>query len=178
MLCVRLALLACLLAGTTAHAGPPELKPWTGANPPPQIELKTLEGQPFRLEQLRGKVVLVNFWATWCEPCVKEMPSMQKLRTQLEGEPFEIVAVNLQESESRIRAFLQEVPVTFPIVRDADGAVTQAWRAHAFPSSYLLDAEGRIRYALAGAIDWSSPEALRVVRELWPESRPTMVQKP
>src|SRR5262245_51961675 len=89
----------------------PELKKWTGANPAPAIELKTLDGHPFKLEQLRGKVVLVNFWATWCVPCVEEMPSIQKLRQQMAGAPFEVVAVNLAEGEPRIREFLKKVPL-------------------------------------------------------------------
>src|SRR5262249_35766175 len=146
----------------------PELKPWTGANPAPAIELKTLDGQPFRLEQLRGKVVIVNFWATWCEPCVEEMPSMQKLRTRLAGAPFEIVAVNNEEGEPRIRKFLQKVPLTFPIVRDTDGRVTRAWNAHVFPSSYVLDPEGKIRYAIADSADWVAPDIVKKIESLLP----------
>jgi thiol-disulfide isomerase/thioredoxin len=146
----------------------PELKPWTGENPAPPIELKTLDGQPFKLEQLRGKVVLVNFWATWCEPCVEEMPSMQTLRERLAGAPFEIIAVNLQEGEARIRAFLQKVPVEFPIVRDTDGGVTRAWKARIFPSSYVVDAQGKIRYVLAGATDWTAPATVKTIESLLP----------
>jgi thiol-disulfide isomerase/thioredoxin len=146
----------------------PELQPWTSADPAPAIDLKTLDGQPFRLEELRGKVVLVNFWATWCEPCIEEMPSMQRLRAHLAGAPFEIVAVNDQEGESKIRAFLKRVPLDFPIVRDTDGGVTRAWKARMFPSSYLVDAHGKIRFVLAGAIDWSAPGAVRTVQSLLP----------
>jgi thiol-disulfide isomerase/thioredoxin len=160
-----------LLAGFGALArAEPELKPWTGANPAPPIELKTLDGQPFALEQLRGKVVLVNFWATWCEPCIEEMPSLQKLRARLAGEPFEILAVNHQEGEAKIRSFLRKVPLEFPIVRDTDGAVTRAWRARIFPSSYVVDAEGRIRYVLAGATDWDAPTNVKQIQSLLPRA--------
>ena len=168
----RLWLLALLVALLLAVQGPanaaPELKPWTGANPAPPIELYTIDGKPFNLEQLRGKVVLVNFWATWCEPCVEEMPSMQKLRAQLGGAPFEVVAVNHEEGEARIRGFLQKVPLDFTIVRDTDGGVTRAWHARIFPSSYLVDAEGKIRYVLAGAIDWSADATVKKIRSLLP----------
>ena len=167
----RLWVFALLLAACGVASAEPELKAWTGANPAPPIELNTLDGQPFQLQQLRGKVVLVNFWATWCEPCVEEMPSIQKLRTRLAGAPFEVVAVNLQEGEARIRGFLEKVPLDFPIVRDTDGAVSRAWQARMFPSSYLVDAEGKIRYVRTGAIDWSAPENVKTVESLLPRSR-------
>lgn len=158
---------AFLVTGGVANAAP-DLQPWTGTNPPPPIELRTLDGQPFQLAQLRGKVVLVNFWATWCEPCVEEMPSMQQLRARLAGKPFEIIAVNNQEGEARIRGFLKKVPIDFPIVRDTDGGVTRAWKARIFPSSYIVDAEGKIRYVMAGAIDWSGRETVRTIESLLP----------
>jgi len=161
----------CLLTAQAAASAEPDLKTWNGANPAPPIELKTLDGQPFRLEQLRGKVVLVNFWATWCEPCVEEMPSMQKLRQRLAGAPFEIVAVNHQEGEARIRSFLKKVPLDFPIVRDTDGDVTRVWQTRIFPSSYLVDAEGKIRYVMAGATDWSAPATVKTVESLLPHGQ-------
>jgi len=161
-------LVAVLVAVQGVANGAPELKPWTGANPAPPIELYTIDGKPFNLEQLRGKVVLVNFWATWCEPCVAEMPSMQKLRAQLAGAPFEVVAVNHEEGEARIRGFLQKVPLDFTIVRDTDGGVTRAWHTGIFPSSYLVDAEGKIRYILAGATDWSATATVRKIESLLP----------
>jgi len=172
--CAAQALLGLALTAAcagVAGADQPQLKPWTGANPAPDIDLKTLDGQPFRLHQMRGKVVLVNFWATWCEPCVEEMPSLQKLRDRFARAPFEIIAVNLQEGEPRIRGFLKKVPVTFPIVRDTDGAVTRTWQARVFPTSYLIDAEGRIRYVLVGATDWSAPELARAVEALLPREQ-------
>jgi thiol-disulfide isomerase/thioredoxin len=162
-----------LVVGLIAASGgvasaEPELRPWTGANPAPPLELKTLDGQAFRLDQLRGKVVLVNFWATWCEPCIEEMPSMQKLRARLAGAPFEIVAVNHQEGEARIRGFLKKVPLDFPIVRDTDGGVTRAWQARIFPSSYLVDADGKIRYVMAGSTDWVAPATVQRIEALMP----------
>jgi thiol-disulfide isomerase/thioredoxin len=167
----RLWVFALLLVAQCVASAEPELEVWTGPNPAPPIALKTLDGQPFQLQQLRGKVVLVNFWATWCEPCVEEMPSLQKLRTRLQGAPFEVVAVNHQEGEARIRGFLKKVPLDFPIVRDTDGDVTRAWHARLFPSSYLVDAEGKIRYVLAGATDWSAPATVKKVEALLPRGQ-------
>lgn len=93
---------------------------------------------------------------------------MQRLRSHLANAPFEIVAVNHQEGDARIRGFLKKVPLDFPIVRDTDGAVTRAWQTRIFPSSYLVDAEGKIRYVLAGATDWSAPATVKTVESLLP----------
>jgi peroxiredoxin len=161
------AVVSLVVVASEASAAP-GLQRWTGPDAAPPIELKTIDGQPLSLAQFRGKVVLVNFWATWCEPCTEEMPSMQRLRARLQGQPFEILAVNHQEGEARIRAFLNKVPLEFPIVRDTDGAVTRAWKARIFPSSYVVDAEGKIRYVLAGATDWDAPANVKQIQSLLP----------
>jgi thiol-disulfide isomerase/thioredoxin len=148
------------------------LQAWTGPAAAPPIELRTLDGRPLALSELRGKVVVVNFWATWCEPCIDEMPSMQRLREKLAGEAFEILAVNFQEGEPRIRGFLKRVPVTFPIVRDTDGSAARAWKVRIFPSSFVVDAAGTIRYALVGTIDWAAPETEETLRALLRPSSP------
>ena len=118
------------------------------------------------LRELRGKVVLVNFWATWCEPCIAEMPSLQSLRDRLGVESFEVLGVNYQEGPARINAFVQKAGVTFPIVRDTDGAVARAWGARVFPSTYVLDRAGQIRYVLVGEADWTSPTLVSTIRSL------------
>jgi len=96
---------------------------------------------------------------------------MQRLRQQLAGESFEILAVNSQEGEPRIRSFLKKVPVTFPIVRDTDGGVTRAWNVRISPSSFVVDRSGAVRHVLIGAMDWSTPEVKRNLRALLPSSR-------
>jgi thiol-disulfide isomerase/thioredoxin len=154
-----------------ASPAPAALQGWTGPLDAPPIELQTLDGVPLALTDLRGKVVVVNFWATWCEPCIEEMPSMQRLRETLAGEKFEILAVNFQEGEPRIRGFLKNVPVTFPIVRDTDGGVARVWKVRIFPSSFVVDADGAVRYRLVGAIDWTAPEVQKTLRALLPPTR-------
>lgn len=148
------------------------LQAWAGPAAAPSIELRRLDGRPLVLSGLRGKVVVVNFWATWCEPCVDEMPSMQRLYEKLAGEAFEILAVNFQEGEPRIRGFLSKVPVTFPILRDTDGSVARAWKVRIFPSSFVVDAAGTIRYVLVGTIDWAAPETEETLRALLRSSGP------
>lgn len=161
--CVAAVLLAAAPLALGAQGG---LQTWTGAREAPPIELRTIAGQSLALSDLKGKVVIVNFWASWCEPCIEEMPSMQRLREKLAGENFEILAVNYQEGEPRIRAFLARAPVTFPIVRDTDGGVARAWKVRIFPSSFVLDPDGAVRYTLVGAVDWSEPEFEKTLRAL------------
>ena len=106
----------------------------------------TIDGAPLSLQQLRGKVVLVNFWATWCEPCITEMPSLQRLHDQLRADGFEVLAVNYQEGPARINSFIDKMNFTLPVVRDTDGGVARAWGARVFPANYLVDRAGNIRY--------------------------------
>lgn len=155
-----------LLAAPLAARAQATLQPWSGTPEAPPIELRSLDGQALALAQYRGRVVVVNFWATWCEPCVEEMPSLQRLREDLAGEAFEILAVNYQEGEPRIRAFLNKVPLTIPILRDTDGGVARAWKVRIFPSSFVIDPEGRIRYVLVGSLDWTAPEIQKTLRSL------------
>ena len=146
----------------------PALQPWSGPPDAPPFELRTLDGQPLALADLRGKVVLVNFWATWCEPCVEEMPSLQRLRDRLGAARCEVLAVNYQEGEPRIRTLLQKVPLDFPIVRDTDGGVARAWKVRIFPTTFVVDAEQAVRFLLTGSLDWTEPVVERRIRALLP----------
>ena len=143
------------------------LKPWAGGATP-SLALRDLEGRQHRLEDYRGKVVLVNFWATWCEPCREEMPAMQKLRAALAGRPFEVLAVNLAESEARIRRFTAETPIAFPVLLDRDGGVAKSWRARVLPVSFVIGPQGKIRYSVLGELDWSEESIRRAIVALMP----------
>jgi thiol-disulfide isomerase/thioredoxin len=156
------AILLFLFGGTTVAA---ELKPWTGGATPP-LALQDLAGKRHNIADYRGKVVLVNFWATWCEPCRAEMPSIDRLRRSLQGKPFEVLGVNLAEPLSRIEKYLDTLPVSFPVVRDRDSAASKAWKAKLLPASYLVGRDGRIRYVAYGELDWSSEPVRKKVSEL------------
>lgn len=164
----RLALVLAAAAACAAPLGAKELKPWKGGAPPP-LELKDLQGRDHRLEDYRGSVVVVNFWATWCEPCRDEMPSMQRLREKMAGLPFAILAVNLGEGDARVAAFLERVPVAFDILMDRDGAVSRRWQARVLPYTAVIDPQGRIRYTVVGELDWAAPQVESVLRKLLPE---------
>ncbi len=160
------ALAICLLAPATATLAA-ELKPWTGASPP-AFELKDLSGRNHRLADYRGKVVLVNFWATWCEPCRNEMPTMEKLREKLADKPFVVLAVNVDEPEARIRKFLSILPLSFPVLLDHEGKLTRAWKVRVLPASFLVGPDGRVRYSVIGELDWNAREVTERISELFP----------
>ena len=163
---MRILLTAFLLCCATAVSGQ-QLKPWSGGATP-AFALSDLEGRPHRLADYRGKVVLINFWATWCEPCREEMPSMNRLRASLAGRPFEVLAVNLAESEPRIRRFMEQVPLDFPVLLDRDSSAAKAWKARLLPASFLVGPDGRIAYSQVGELDWSKQDITQLVTRLLP----------
>lgn len=158
-----------LLTGPAAAA---DLKPWAGG-PPPALALKGLDDATHRLADYRGKVVLLNFWATWCGPCRDEMPSIQELKDKLAGKPFVVLAVNLDEPESRIRKFLSQMKVKldFPILLDPEREVARAWGARILPASYVIGADGKIRYSLVGELDWGHELVVSRIAELLPSGK-------
>jgi len=165
---MRLALFLLVLA-LPAQAQP--LRPWSGGATP-ALELAAPDGKPQRLANYRGRVVLVNFWATWCAPCRAEMPSIERLRRSLEGEPFAVLAVNISEDASAVRAFAERVPMGFALLLDRDAQVAQAWRARALPVSFVVGPEGRIRYHAIGERDWADAQIRSRLRALMPGARP------
>jgi thiol-disulfide isomerase/thioredoxin len=147
------------------------LTPWTGGATPP-LALSALDGRRHTLADYRGRVVLVNFWATWCAPCRAEMPSIERLRRSLEGQPFAVLAVNVGEDAATVRRFADGVPMGFPLLLDRDAQVTRAWRARALPMSFIIDPDGRIRYQAVGERDWGAPDIRSRLRALMPGARP------
>jgi thiol-disulfide isomerase/thioredoxin len=134
----------------------------------PALELRDLAGRPADLADYRGQVVLLNFWATWCEFCKDEVASMKKLQEQLAGHPLAILAVNFGESTSRVREYARQLAATARVLLDADRDSARAWRVRVIPSSFLIDADGRVRYSVIGNLDWSAEESVRTVRALLP----------
>ena len=164
----RWTLAACCVAAASfvcAAAPKAELKPANGALAQPLV-LKTLDGAVHDLAQYRGKVVLVNFWATWCEPCREEMPSLERLKEKFAGQPFEVLAVNVDEPEARVRVFLEKTPLQLTVILDPGKAVTKRWNARILPASYLIGRDGRVRYSVIGDIDWSDESVLKIVGEV------------
>ena len=139
------------------------LQPIAGRPPAPLLALTDIEGRNWTLEELRGEVVLLNFWATWCPPCVEEIPSLGRLNRRLEDKAFRVISVDVGQEETEVRRFLDRVPADFPVLLDPEGSVTGPWKIRAFPTSFLIDAEGRMRYGYFGALEWDSDEVVSVI---------------
>jgi cytochrome c biogenesis protein CcmG, thiol:disulfide interchange protein DsbE len=165
----------CLAAGLAvsaaawAHAAIAPIKSWTG-KATPALALPDLTGKQVDLKDLRGRVVVVNFWATWCEPCRDEMPGLVRLREQFRDRPLEVLAVNFGESNAKIAGFLEREKIALPVLLDADKEAAARWNAKGLPMTFLVDATGRVRYWVFGERDWSEGEALRHVEKLLAEA--------
>lgn len=139
--------------------------PWNDATAPP-LALKDLTGSPQTLADYRGRLVLLNFWATWCEPCRDEMASMHKLQKRLSGRPFVVLLVNYGEARARVADFVKREAIGFPILLDPNQDAPRAWRVRVLPSSFLIAPDGRVRYSVIGEIDWGHDDVVDVVQGL------------
>ena len=143
-----------------------KLIPFTGNPKPLTIDLKDAHGKRFHLNNYRGKVTVVNFWATWCPPCVEEIPSLNRLREQMQGHPFELISVNYADSAKMIIDFMQKVNVEFPVLVDPNGKTAQNWNVIGFPSTFVIGKDGLIKYGVNAAIHWDSSDVVDTLKSL------------
>jgi thiol-disulfide isomerase/thioredoxin len=165
------ALAFCLLVSLPLAAwSEADVKPWaSGATPP--LRLRDLEGKPVDLATMRGRVVLVNFWATWCEPCREEMPALERLREKLGDSGLEVVTVNFGESDGAVTRFLAKLKISVPVLLDPHKEAADAWKVRGLPMTFLVDADGKARYWSFGEQDWNQGEPLRIVEGLMSEAK-------
>ena len=156
--------LVLLLFAFPAQAQP--LKPWAGGATP-ELELNALDGKPQRLEDHRGRVVLVNFWATWCAPCLEEMPSIERLRRSFDARRFTVLAVNVGQGPRVAAEFAEKLGLGgFNVLLDREMKVSKAWGARVLPATFIVDPDGKVRYSHFGAIDWSRPDIRALIGKL------------
>ena len=155
-------LLLLYLSCTTAG----QLEPYPSLTRTPVLSLQDLGHKLHTLQDYRGQVVLVNFWASWCGPCVVEMPGMQRLYEAMTGKPFALLAVNVEESPGTVWKFAAKVGIRFPLLLDSEGHTAFDWGIDIYPTSFLIDPQGRIRYVAYGPRDWDDPSMIRIIEEL------------
>ena len=136
----------------------------------PEFTFKNQSGKELSLSQLRGKVVLVNFWGTFCPPCLDELPSMQQLHRRMINQPFEILALSVDTSWEPVNRFMKENGFTLPVYADFDKQISTLYGTHMWPETYIVDKKGKIAYKVVGPKDWTSSEVLKFLDVLVAEN--------
>ena len=160
-------LLTCL--ALSAGAEPPQtLTPMDDARIAPDLVLDIVDGGKLRLSDLRGKIVVVNFWASWCPPCKREMPSLGRLKALMNAKTFEIVAINAGEDEEEIGRFRRsfDPPLTFRLALDPKAEAIRAFSVAGLPATFVIDRQGRVVYRALGARHFDDPAIVTTVRAL------------
>ncbi|XXK28475.1 TlpA family protein disulfide reductase [Arenicellales bacterium nBUS_45] len=135
----------------------------------PKLGLLNIQGERRHLEDYKGRVLLVNFWATWCPPCVKELPSITRARELLSDEPFDVLAINVGEDKAQIERFLRNRlggVLNLEVLVDDNLVAVKDWKVRALPTTYIVDHTGRVAYSAMGEHDFSEAEVIDKIREL------------
>jgi thiol-disulfide isomerase/thioredoxin len=165
-----------LLAGAARAQIGFEVQPWPALKVPPLQAGLDASGKPLLLKDLRGQALVINFWATWCEPCREEMPSLALLAQSQSGK-LRVLAVNFKESPATVGQFVAATGLTIPTLRDPDGALARAWGIRVFPSTVLIGADGQVRSVVRGALDWNGEAAARLIAPLLPGAATSVAPK-
>jgi peroxiredoxin len=158
---VRAVLGATLALGTTLSA-----QAIAPAGPAPDFTLRTIDGQNLRLQEQRGRVVLVNFWATWCGPCKQEMPHLNRLYEKYRASGFVLLAVNIDEDARLAASTAQRMGLKFPVLLDGDKKVSKLYDLGSMPSTVMIDRDGRVRHVHLGYRDGVEDQYETQIREL------------
>jgi peroxiredoxin len=136
------------------------------ATPAPDFTLPDLVGTPVSLQGYRGKLVLLNFWATWCIPCREEMPAMEQLHRRFQAQGLAILAIDFRENAATVTAFVDQHHLTFTVLRDQDGSVFRAYSVMGLPTTYLIGRDGTLLARGVGGRDWTRAEGQALIHEL------------
>ena len=170
-------LMFCILFSTASHAAweQPELgynlSPLAKPVDAPNFKLEDMDEYEYDFSEYKGKVVLLNFWATWCPPCKREMPSMERLYQKHKDKDFTVLGINQMEDSDRVFAFsgTLDTQPTFNILLDTDSKVSQAYSVRGLPTTYLIDKKGKIRYRAVGGREFDHPEVEKIIKSLMNE---------
>jgi peroxiredoxin len=135
--------------------------------PAPDFMLQDASGKVWKLSGLKGKVVFVNFWATWCKPCRDEMPSMEALNKAMADKPFQMLSIIFNDDLDLAKSYARRQGATFPVLGNPSKELTQAYMITGVPETFLIDADGILKHKFIGPYDWSSQEMKKVVLELF-----------
>ena len=162
-----LVLLFCfVIFSSTAVAGKEPLHPVIATPVAADFNLMDVDGQLHTLSKYRGKIVIVNFWATWCPPCRFELPAMEKVWERLKDKGVVILGINVGEDEDTIFTFTTDYPVTFPLLMDSDSSVTQTYPVIGLPTTYVINPQGKLVYKAIGTRDWNEDALVKKILEL------------
>ena len=158
-------LLIILLAISTVPVASAErsFTPYSSNN---SFTLDDLKGERHTPDDHHGKIVLVNFWASWCPPCIYELPELQRLKQSFAGQPFEILTINVGEKKYRVRKFAKLINLELPVLLDTKKKTFDDWEIKTLPTSFLIDSAGNIRYRVLGNPGWDNEDTLDLIRKL------------
>jgi len=148
-----------------------DLTPLPKPVPAPDFSLEDMDETRHKLVDYRGKVVLLNFWATWCPPCRREMPSMERLYQKYKDSTFTVIAINQMETTDHVFAFTGQLDVdpTFTMLFDKDSKVSQAYRVQGLPTTFLIDKKGMLRFRAIGGREFDHPDVEKQIKKLMEE---------
>lgn len=162
-LLLALLILAALFAGCSREKAQPQARE---GNPAPDFTLRDLAGREVRLADLRGKVVLVNFWATWCPPCREEIPSMVGLNRAMAGKPFQMLAVSIDEGgKQAVEAYLAKAGAALPVLLDTEKKIGKRYGITGVPETFVIDRQGVILKKVVGPLAWDDPTVVKFLSD-------------
>ena len=147
-----------------------ELREYTSKNPTPTLELKDMHGKPHTLSDYSGELVLVNFWAGWCHPCIQEIPELIRLAEIFKDRPFTILAVNVGDPKHKLPGFVKRMDEHMVILMDTESTEFERWKGIGLPSTFVVDPAGNIRYDAYGAVNWDRPDVVEAFSTMMNES--------
>lgn len=168
-------IIAMLMANTYAQD---LLTPLPNTPDAPDFLLRDLNEKIYELENFEGKPLIVNFWATWCPPCRKEMPSMNRAWEKIKDEGINMVAINYAEDEESVRAYIKKHPVDFTILLDESGEEFENWSIRGLPTTLILDPKGHVVYQAVGDREWDNDKLLDMIRKLRTQKTEAKKEKP